>query len=130
MEENINIEICETNRRKEQLNFKVYRCIEDKTLNKCKFFIILNDKKEILRHESLHNHLEKEFDVSISIAKYIIIDEIRKSSIPLVSQEMGFICPKYKTIKFQIIRDINKELPPTVTKFDEIPDESKYYKAV
>ena len=32
------------------------------------------------------------------------------------------MCPEYKTIKFQITKDINKQLPPDVTKFDEIPD--------
>jgi len=53
----------------------------------------------------LHNHLEKEFDASISIKEHIIKDEIRKSSILLgidpkrifneFSQEMKFICPEY-----------------------------------
>ncbi|KAG4105181.1 hypothetical protein H8356DRAFT_1366384 [Neocallimastix lanati (nom. inval.)] len=69
------------------------------TLNKCKSLIILNDKKEVLKYESLHNHLEKEIDVSISVAKHKIKEEIRKNSIPMdikpkhifnaVSQEMG-----------------------------------------
>jgi len=45
-----------------------------------------------------------------------------------ISQEMGFICPEYKTIESKITRDINKQLPPNVIKFDEIPYESKYYK--
>ena len=79
MEDNIEIEISETNRgkqiiinKKHKFNFsfqrkdksKIYRCTEYKTLNKCKS---LNDKKEILKYESLHNHLEKEIDVSISL---------------------------------------------------------------
>ncbi|KAG4083109.1 hypothetical protein H8356DRAFT_1284064 [Neocallimastix lanati (nom. inval.)] len=38
---------------------------------------------KILKYESLRNHLEKEFDTSISIVKYKTKDEIRKSSIPL-----------------------------------------------
>ncbi|KAL6612234.1 hypothetical protein U3516DRAFT_798651 [Neocallimastix sp. 'constans'] len=79
MEDNIEIEISETNRGNEQIiinkkhkfNFsfqrkdksKIYRCTEYKTLNKCKSLIILNDKKEVLKYESLHNHLEKEIDV-------------------------------------------------------------------
>ncbi|KAG4097069.1 hypothetical protein H8356DRAFT_1338848 [Neocallimastix lanati (nom. inval.)] len=45
-------------------------------------FIILNDKKEILKHESLHNHLKIEFDISISIMKHKYKEEIRKSSAP------------------------------------------------
>ncbi|KAL6631732.1 hypothetical protein U3516DRAFT_533229, partial [Neocallimastix sp. 'constans'] len=53
----------------EKDNSKVYICTDYKTSYKCKSFIILNNKKEILKYESLHNHLEKKFDVSISIAK-------------------------------------------------------------
>jgi len=78
---------------------KIYRCTEYMTLNKWKSLIILNDKKEVLKYESLHNHLEKEIDVSISVAKHKIKEEIRKNSIPMVikpkhifnavSQEMG-----------------------------------------
>jgi len=41
---------------------------------------------------------------------------------------MEFLCPEYNTIKSQISRYINKQLPPDVTSFDEIPDESEYYK--
>ncbi|KAL6632215.1 hypothetical protein U3516DRAFT_792336 [Neocallimastix sp. 'constans'] len=121
MEDNIEIEISETNRGNEQIiinkkhkfNFsfqrkdksKIYRCTEYKTLNKCKSLIILNDKKEVLKYESLHNHLEKEIDVSISVTKHKIKEEIKKNSIPMdikpkhifnvVSQEMGLICPEY-----------------------------------
>ncbi|KAG4092518.1 hypothetical protein H8356DRAFT_1429342 [Neocallimastix lanati (nom. inval.)] len=134
MEDNIEIEISETNRGNEQIiinkkhkfNFsfqrkdksKIYRCTEYKTINKCKSLIILNDKKEVLKYESLHNHLEKEIDVSISVAKHKIKEEIKKNSIPMdikpkhifnaFSQEMGLICPEYSTIRSQIIRNINK----------------------
>ena len=55
----------------------------NKTLNKCKSLIILNDKKVVLKYESLHNHLEKEIDVSISVAKHKIKEEIKKNSIPM-----------------------------------------------
>ncbi|ORY44976.1 hypothetical protein LY90DRAFT_509533 [Neocallimastix californiae] len=122
MEDNIKIEISETNRgnkqiiinKKHKFNFsfqrkdklKIHRCTEYKTLNKCKSLIILNDKKEVLKYESLHNHLEKEIDVSISVAKHKIKEEIKKNSISMdikpkhifnaVSKEMGLICPEYK----------------------------------
>ena len=92
------IEISKTNRGKEQLiinkaykynittlkkdNTKVYRCSEYKTDNKCKSFIILNDKKEILKYESLHNHSEQGFNVSISLTKHKIKAEIRKKKDP------------------------------------------------
>ncbi|ORY20446.1 hypothetical protein LY90DRAFT_516785 [Neocallimastix californiae] len=117
---------------------KIYRCTEYKTLNKCKSLIILNDKKEVLKYESLHNHLKKEIDVSISLAKHKIKEEIKKNSIPMdikpkhifnaVSQEMGLICPEYNTIRSQIIRNINKQFPPNIKGFDDIPIESEYYK--
>ena len=75
MEGNQEIEINGTNRGREQIiinrkfkfnfskikkdNTKIYRCTEYKTYNKCKSFIILNDNKEVLKHESSHNHPEK-----------------------------------------------------------------------
>jgi len=49
--------------------------------NKCKSFIILNDKKEILKYDSSHNHPEKKYNVSLSIMKHKIKDTIEKSSI-------------------------------------------------
>ncbi|KAG4084205.1 hypothetical protein H8356DRAFT_1436396 [Neocallimastix lanati (nom. inval.)] len=122
MEDNVEIEISETNQGNEQIiinkkhkfNFsfqrkdksKIYRCSEYKTLNK--------------------------------LAKHKIKEEIKKNSIPMdikpkhifnaVSQEMGLICPEYSTIRSQIIRNINKQFPPNIKSFDDIPIESKYYK--
>jgi len=136
MEENLNIEVSETNRGKEQIiinkkykfNYsstkkdgtKVFRCTEYKTLNRCKSFIILNDEREIIKYDNSHNHLENEIDASISIAKHRIKDEIRKSTdmnikpkriYDDISQKMGFLCPEYNTIKSQIARSIRKEQP-------------------
>ncbi|KAL6596536.1 hypothetical protein U3516DRAFT_765046 [Neocallimastix sp. 'constans'] len=122
MEDNIEIEINETNRGNEQIiinnkhkfNFsfqrkdksKFYRCTEYKTLNK--------------------------------LAKHKIKEEIKKYSIPMdikpkhifnnVSQEMGLICPEYSTNRTQIIININKQFPPNIKSSDDIPIESKYYK--
>ncbi|KAG4088723.1 hypothetical protein H8356DRAFT_1361693 [Neocallimastix lanati (nom. inval.)] len=114
MEDNIEIEINKS---------KIYRCTEYKTLNKCKSLIILNDKKEVLKYESLHNHLEKEIDVSISVAKHKIKEEIKKNSIPMDIKI--YLMP---TIRSQIIRNINKQFPPNIKSFDDIPIESEYYK--
>jgi len=106
--------------------------------NKCKSFIILNDKKEILKYDNSHNHPKKEYDVSLSIMNNKIKDGIEKSSIPFgikikllynkISKEMRFICPEYNSIKSQISRNLNKKLPSNVTTFTEIPNESKYYR--
>ncbi|KAL6628876.1 hypothetical protein U3516DRAFT_657683 [Neocallimastix sp. 'constans'] len=154
MEENLIIDISESNKGKEQIiinkkykfnfsykrkdNSKVYKCTEYKKINKCKSFIILNDKKEILKYNSSHNHPENEYDVSLSIMKHKIKDGIEKSSIPFgikikplynkISKEMGLICPEYNSIKSQISRNLNKKLPYNVTTFAEIPSESEYYK--
>jgi len=152
MEENLIIDISESNKGKEQIiinkkkykfnfsyvrkryNSKVYKCTEYKKINKCKSFIILNDKKEILKYDSSHNHPEKEYDVSLSIMKHKIKDGNEKSSIPFgikikplynkISKEMGLICPEYNSIKSQISRNLNKKLPSNVTIFAEIPSES------
>jgi len=40
---------------------------------------------------------------------------------------MGLICPGYNSIKSQVTkRRRRKQLPPDITTFDEIPNESKY----
>ncbi|KAL6608537.1 hypothetical protein U3516DRAFT_783375 [Neocallimastix sp. 'constans'] len=156
MEGNLKINISETNRGKEQIiidrkfkynfsklkkdNTKIYRCTEYKTLNKCKSFIILNYNKEILNYESSHNHHGNEINTSKSLIKHKIKDEIKKSLIPSdtkskgifdkISQEIGYICPEYKTIKTQIIRYKNKQLFPNIKAFDEAPNESEYNKTI
>ncbi|KAL6600050.1 hypothetical protein U3516DRAFT_670119 [Neocallimastix sp. 'constans'] len=149
--EELKIDISETNRGKEQIiinkkykyNYsytkknksKVYRCIEYKTLNKCKSYIIFNDEKEILKYDGVHNHFEQEFNAALSLTKYRIKKEIKKSSIPFnikpkrvfnqISQDIGFICPEFKSIKSQIIRDINKH--PNISSFEEIPEKHYLY---
>jgi len=41
---------------------------------------------------------------------------------------MSFICPEYNTIKSQKSRNENRQLLLDVKIFDEIPNESEYYK--
>ncbi|KAG4093460.1 hypothetical protein H8356DRAFT_1354352 [Neocallimastix lanati (nom. inval.)] len=59
-------------------------------INKCKSFIILNDKKEILKYDSSHNHPEKEYDISLPMMKHKIKDGIEKSSIHFGENFMTF----------------------------------------
>jgi len=90
--------------------------------NKRKSFIILNDKKEILKYDSSHNHPEKEYDVYLFIMKHKIKDGIEKSSIPYgikikhlynkISKKMRFICPEYNSIKSKISKNLNKNYHP------------------
>jgi len=136
MEENLIIDVSITKEKNKlllikniNLIFHLYEKIIPKFMyrNKCKSFIILNDKKENLKYDSSHNHPEKEYDVSLSIMKHKIKDGIEKSSIPFGikikplynknSKEMGFICPEYNSIKSQISRNLNKNLPSNVTTF-------------
>ncbi|KAL6608532.1 hypothetical protein U3516DRAFT_755829 [Neocallimastix sp. 'constans'] len=53
--------------------------------------------------------------------------KLEKNSIPLISQEIEFIRPKYNEIKSQLTRNINIQLCPDVSKFDVIPYESKFF---
>ncbi|KAG4091132.1 hypothetical protein H8356DRAFT_1408380 [Neocallimastix lanati (nom. inval.)] len=129
MEKNLEIEIN---------NSKKYKCTEYKTLNQCPSFIILNNENQILEYDDSYNHLENKFEAAKSIVKNKIKDEISKSSIPFnvnikrtydeISQGMGLICPGYNSIKSQVTISRRKQLPPDITTFDEIPNESKYYK--
>ncbi|KAG4094505.1 hypothetical protein H8356DRAFT_1693819, partial [Neocallimastix lanati (nom. inval.)] len=106
-------------------NTKVFKCTEYKTV------------KKLIKYENKHTHPGKEYDASVSIVKHKMKNEIRKTSIPFdinpkyiyneISEEIGLICPEYNSIKSQISRYIKKQLPPDISKFNEIPDESEYY---
>ncbi|ORY12375.1 hypothetical protein LY90DRAFT_518355 [Neocallimastix californiae] len=135
MEKNLEIEISKTNRGKEQiiLNRKYKFNLSSKRKDNSK-----NINNQILEYDDSHNHLENKFGAAKSIVKNKIKDEISKSSIPFnvnikrtydeISQGMGLICPGYNSIKSQVTRSRRKQLPPDITTFDEIPNESKYYK--
>ncbi|KAL6599377.1 hypothetical protein U3516DRAFT_816711 [Neocallimastix sp. 'constans'] len=126
MEKNLEIEISKTNRGKEQIilnrkykfnlsskrkdNSKKYKCTEYKTLNQSAKSIVKNKIKDEISNSSIP------FNVNI------------KRTYDEISQGMGLICPGYNSIKSQITRSRRKQLPPDITTFDEIPNESKYYK--
>jgi len=55
----------------------------------------------------------------------ILLDIKRKRLYNEISKEMGFIYIRVKTL---ILRSINKKLPFNVVTFNEIPNESEYYK--
>ncbi|KAG4107627.1 hypothetical protein H8356DRAFT_1268710 [Neocallimastix lanati (nom. inval.)] len=76
---------------------------EYKKISKCKSLIILNDKKEILKYDSSHNHPEKEYYIYLLIMKYKIKDVIEISSIPFDKRDLYFqniiqLNPKYQEI--------------------------------
>jgi len=94
----IEIELSETNRGKKQIiigkkyifnflylkrdNSKVYRCTEYKTSRKCNSFIVLNDNDKVLKYKSNHNHLEREYNVALSIIKHKANNKIKKRASP------------------------------------------------
>ncbi|KAL6631899.1 hypothetical protein U3516DRAFT_792594 [Neocallimastix sp. 'constans'] len=119
MEENIRIEISETNRGKKQIIIN----------RKYKFkFNFLNEKKD---NPNVYRYIEYRTSNKL---KHKIKETIRKSPFSLdirpkrifneISQDMGLICPEFNFIKTQIIRSQNKQLPPDITTFEEIPEES------
>ncbi|OUM59571.1 hypothetical protein PIROE2DRAFT_14841 [Piromyces sp. E2] len=85
---------------------------------------------EVLKYECSHNHPGKEIDVSKSLVKHKIKDKIRNSSNPSDIKLKRYICPEYKTITSQITRYRNKQLFPDIKTFDEVPNESEYYKTI
>ena len=156
MKNTINYEFSETNRGKKQIiierkykfnytykyvnNTTIYRCTHYKTRYKCPSFVILNDKDKIIKYKNSHNHLEEKYNASMSLLKHGINKEIRKNITSTgmkpkllfnkVSQKIGIICPDFNSVRTQIRRNINKQYPSDVKTFNEIPDESQYFKTV
>ncbi|KAL6628192.1 hypothetical protein U3516DRAFT_809387 [Neocallimastix sp. 'constans'] len=121
MEKNLEIEINKTNRGKEQifLNRKYKFNLSSKRKDDSK-----NINNQILEYDDSHNHLENKFEAAKSIVKKKKIkDEISNSSIPF-----SLNIKRYNSIKSQVTRSRRKQLPPDITTFDKIPNESKYYK--
>ena len=95
MENFVNYEISETIRGKKQIiidkkykfnfsykkidNSKIYRCSHYRTGYKCKSFIILNDKNKIINYQNNHNHLEEDYNATMSLLKHEINESIRNN---------------------------------------------------
>jgi len=93
MENIVNYETSETIRGKKQIiidrkykfnfsykkvnNSKIYRCTHYKTDYKCKSFIILNDDNKIIKYYNNHNHLEEDYNATMSLLKHEINKSIR-----------------------------------------------------
>jgi len=92
-----------------------------------------------LEYNNQHSHREQRYEASKSIVKCKITDKIINSPNPYnVNTKRVYdgliegmdIFPPYDTIKSQLARTKRKllELLPDIKNFDEIPDESEYYK--
>ena len=156
MENFVNYEISETIRGKKQIiidkkykfnfsykkidNSKIYRCSHYRTGYKCKSFIILNDKNKIINYQNNHNHLEEDYNATMSLLKHEINESIRNNDFFLGMkpkliynknfQKIGKSGPSYNSVRTQMMRTMNKQYPSNIKKFDEIPDESEYFKTI
>jgi len=61
-------------------NSKIYRCTHYKTAYKCKSFIILNDNNKIIKYYNNHNHLEEDYNATMSLLKHEINKSIRNET--------------------------------------------------
>ena len=124
---------------KKNNNSKIYRCTHYKTAYKCKSFIILNEDNKIIKYYNNHNHLEEDYNATISLLKH----EINKSSrdetslgmkpkyyIINIFKKIERYCPSYKSVRIQMMRKMNKHYLFNIKTFDEIPDESKIFKTI
>ncbi|OUM57848.1 hypothetical protein PIROE2DRAFT_17042 [Piromyces sp. E2] len=99
-------------------NSKIYRCTHYKTDYKCKFFIILNDKNKNIKYYNNHNHLEEDYNATMSLLKHKINKSIKdKTSLGMKPkllynkyfQKIGKYCPNYNSVRTQMMRTINKQ---------------------
>jgi len=154
--ENIKYEISETNRNKKQIiidrkykfnfsyqkvdNSKLYRCTHYKTDKNCKSYVILNNKNKIIKYYNNHNHRQEDYNANKSLLKHEINESIRNNEFYLYmnpillfiknSQKIGNFDFNYNSFRTYIRRTMNKQHPTNIKTFDEIPDESKYFKTV
>jgi len=120
-------------------NSKIYRCTHYKTAYKCKSFIILNEDNKIIKYYNNHNHLEEDYNATMSLLKHEINKSIRdETSLGMKPkllynkhfQKIGKYCPCYKSVRTQMMRTMNKHYPIYIETFEEIPDESKFFKTL
>jgi len=94
MENIVNYEISETILGKKQIiidrkykfsfsykkvnNSKIYRCTHYKTDYKCKSFIILKDDNKIIKYYNNHNHLEEDYNATVSLLKHFKKNKIKE----------------------------------------------------
>ena len=99
-----------------------------------------NERDEVLEISSNHNHAPKEDKVIKDEIRKDIKKEITHSkdtfSIKLpklyksMSADKGIRAPSYNDIKSGLYKNMSKILPEEVTSFEDIPDDSIYYKTV
>ena len=119
---------------------KLYRCNQYKTYSKCQAFIKLNEKEEIIKFNSTHNHIENEIHTIKEESRKKLKSEIKNSIDPFsikinnlyktYSADKGIKAPSFNSIKTTLYKEMTKNLPNDIEDFESIPDESIYYKTI
>ena len=118
---------------------KLYKCKEYKTNLKCPASIKMKGD-EVLEINNKHNHAPNEDKVIKDEMRKDIKKEITHSKDPFsiklpklyksMSADKGIRAPSYDDIKSGLYKNMSKILPEEVNSFDDIPDDSIYYKTI
>ena len=116
---------------------KFYKWTEYKTIHKCKAFIKLNEKEEIINFLNVHNHLDNEIKAIHEETRKEIVKEIKNTKDPFAikiprlvksySVDKGIKSPSFDSIKTTLYKEVNQSFPNNITSFEDAPDESIYY---
>ena len=119
---------------------KFYKCSEYKTIHKCKAFIKLDEKEEIINFSNVHNHLDNEIKAIHEETRKEIVNEINNTKDPFAikiprlvksfSVDKGIKSPSFDSIKTTLYKEINKSFPINIVSFEDAPDESIYYQTI
>ncbi|KAG4092702.1 hypothetical protein H8356DRAFT_1343292 [Neocallimastix lanati (nom. inval.)] len=95
-------------------NSKVYRYTEYKTFFECKIFIILNDKKEILKYENLHNpELFSKYNYIFSGGIFFVVPKFKlkiKESNYFYTTSFSILKIKEQSIYEILLEEIKKKI--------------------
>ena len=117
-------------------DIKLYRCEKYKR-DKCPAYIKINGD-DLKEYNNDHNHNPDEIKIQNESIRKEIKNNIINSPDPFtiklprlykaVSADKGIRGPTFNSIKSSLYNNINKILPPEIKSFDDIPDNSIYYK--
>ena len=112
---------------------KLFRCNQYKTDSKCQAFIKLNEKEEIIKFNSNHNHIKNEIYTIKEESRKKLKSKIKNSIDPFsikinklyktYSADKGIKAPSFNSIKTTLYKEMTKILPNDIEDFESIPDE-------
>ena len=118
---------------------KLFKCKEYKTILKCPAFIKMKGE-EVIEISNEHNHIPKEDKVRKDEIRKEIKKEVIQSKDPFsiklpklyksMSADKGIRGPSYESIKSGLYKNMSKILPKEIDSFENIPDDSNFYKTI